>query len=241
MQSSAGGWKACGTCKKSITHGGTYWVCSVSTCNGARFSPVFCSVGCWDAHVPVMNHRSAWCEERTAPAAKPAVDPFGGAPAAKPAPADGAKKSGGAFGALFRAVSKSIPESITKIQPPQEIDSDSNNSVTRRVHLKSVRITLSAYGKCLDLYKVDMNSYPDSGSGLRALIERPKALDPSMSWNGPYLSRGIVRDPWGKEYLYEGGIDAKEQQFYKIWSAGPNMQDENGKGDDIVQHSNQEP
>ncbi|MFP6619669.1 MAG: hypothetical protein VB877_10015, partial [Pirellulaceae bacterium] len=44
-----------------------------------------------------------------APAAKPAANPFGGAPAAKPAPAAGAKKSGGAFGALFRAVSKSIP------------------------------------------------------------------------------------------------------------------------------------
>ena len=43
------------------------------------------------------------------PAAKPAANPFGGAPAAKPAPAAGAKKSGGAFGALFRAVSKSIP------------------------------------------------------------------------------------------------------------------------------------
>jgi hypothetical protein len=41
--------------------------------------------------------------------AKPAANPFGDAPAAKPAPADGAKKSGGAFGALFRAVSKSIP------------------------------------------------------------------------------------------------------------------------------------
>ena len=73
MQSSAGGWKACGTCKKSITHGATYWVCSVSTCNGARFSPLFCSVGCWDAHVPVMNHRSAWCEERQAPAAQPSM------------------------------------------------------------------------------------------------------------------------------------------------------------------------
>ena len=73
MQSTAGGWKNCGTCKKSIAHGAIYWVCSVSTCNGARFSPVFCKVGCWDAHVPVMNHRSAWCEERTAPPAQPAV------------------------------------------------------------------------------------------------------------------------------------------------------------------------
>jgi hypothetical protein len=71
MQASTGGWKPCSTCKKSIAYRQTYWVCSVSTCNGARFSPVFCSVGCWDAHVPTMNHRSAWCEEKTAPAPAP--------------------------------------------------------------------------------------------------------------------------------------------------------------------------
>ncbi len=73
MQSSGGGWKACGTCKKPIAHGGIYWVCSVSTCNGARFAPVFCKLDCWDAHVPVMNHRAAWAEERTAPAAVPSM------------------------------------------------------------------------------------------------------------------------------------------------------------------------
>ena len=28
---------------------------------------VFCSVPCWDAHVPIMNHRDAWSEERQAP------------------------------------------------------------------------------------------------------------------------------------------------------------------------------
>jgi histone H3/H4 len=75
MQSSGDGWKACGTCKKPIHHGRVYWVCSVSTCNGARFSPVYCTVGCWDAHVPVMNHRSAWCEERTAPPRPPSLPP----------------------------------------------------------------------------------------------------------------------------------------------------------------------
>ena len=68
MQTSSGGWKNCGTCKKPIGYGATYWVCSVSSCNQARFSLSFCSIGCWDAHVPVMNHRSAWAEERTAPA-----------------------------------------------------------------------------------------------------------------------------------------------------------------------------
>ncbi|MCB0325049.1 MAG: hypothetical protein KDD69_15805 [Bdellovibrionales bacterium] len=27
----------------------------------------FCSLKCWDVHVPVMNHREAWAEEKTAP------------------------------------------------------------------------------------------------------------------------------------------------------------------------------
>lgn len=60
-------WRVCSSCKKPIPHGSTYWVCSVSTCNRARSPFVFCSPRCWDAHVPVMNHRSAWCEERRAP------------------------------------------------------------------------------------------------------------------------------------------------------------------------------
>ena len=62
-----GQWKPCGTCKKPIAYGAKHFVCSVSSCNGARFSPKFCSIGCWDAHVPVMNHRSAWAEEKRAP------------------------------------------------------------------------------------------------------------------------------------------------------------------------------
>ena len=61
-------WRTCSSCKKPIAHRARYWVCSVSTCNRARSSYVFCSVPCWDAHVPVMNHRSAWAEERRAPA-----------------------------------------------------------------------------------------------------------------------------------------------------------------------------
>lgn len=54
--------------------GQKYWVCSVSTCNKKRTGLVFCSVGCWDAHVPMMNHREAWAEERQAPASA-AADP----------------------------------------------------------------------------------------------------------------------------------------------------------------------
>jgi hypothetical protein len=60
-------WRTCSTCKAPIAYGARYWTCSVSTCNRKRTGLVFCSVDCWDAHVPVMRHRDAWAEEQTAP------------------------------------------------------------------------------------------------------------------------------------------------------------------------------
>lgn len=60
-------WRECSTCKKPIRSGQKYWVCSVSTCNRKRSSYVFCSVDCWDAHLPFANHREAWAVEETAP------------------------------------------------------------------------------------------------------------------------------------------------------------------------------
>lgn len=56
-------WKKCGSCKKDISFGSVYQKCSVSTCHKL----IFCSVDCWDQHVPVMNHKNAWAEEEVAP------------------------------------------------------------------------------------------------------------------------------------------------------------------------------
>ena len=60
-------WKRCSTCKKEIAFTSVHWVCNVSTCNRSRTALAFCSVGCWDAHVPMLRHREAWAEERRAP------------------------------------------------------------------------------------------------------------------------------------------------------------------------------
>ena len=56
-------WRKCGSCKKDINFNQIYQTCSV--CKG-KFA--FCSVDCWDEHVPVMNHKNAWAEENRAPA-----------------------------------------------------------------------------------------------------------------------------------------------------------------------------
>lgn len=62
-------WKKCSTCKKEIYTSQPYYVCSVSTCNSRATQYVFCSIPCWDAHLPVERHRgdSAGAIEKIAP------------------------------------------------------------------------------------------------------------------------------------------------------------------------------
>jgi hypothetical protein len=60
-------WKPCSSCKKPIGLNSVYWVCNVSTCNRKRTGLVFCSVDCWDAHVPLYNHRESWAIESRSP------------------------------------------------------------------------------------------------------------------------------------------------------------------------------
>ncbi len=60
-------WRACSICKTPIPFGGRYQSCSVSTCNRKRTQLTFCSVRCWEAHVPTLRHRDAWAVEETAP------------------------------------------------------------------------------------------------------------------------------------------------------------------------------
>jgi hypothetical protein len=62
-------WKRCNTCKQPIRFASGYFTCNVSTCNRKGTDFAFCSVACWDAHVPVLRHRDAWAEEQRAPTA----------------------------------------------------------------------------------------------------------------------------------------------------------------------------
>jgi|GEM_PF-3687011 len=54
----------CATCRAAIT-AGTYYRCSVSSCNSGKMKLRFCSTACWDAHVPTARHRNATCIEES--------------------------------------------------------------------------------------------------------------------------------------------------------------------------------
>ncbi len=65
--SEGGVWRRCSACKQDIALGAKYWVCNVSTCNRKRTALAFCSVTCWEVHLPGANHREAWAIDKTAP------------------------------------------------------------------------------------------------------------------------------------------------------------------------------
>lgn len=65
-------WKKCSSCKKPIAYNSRYYVCSVSTCNSARTGYAFCSVPCFEVHLPSARHKDAAAIESKSPGREPA-------------------------------------------------------------------------------------------------------------------------------------------------------------------------
>lgn len=63
------------------------------------------------------------------------------------------------------------------------------------------RQSIERVNSVLDLYKLDVGSYPSTQDGLQALMTKP---DDAANWDGPYLKSGnLPVDPWGHPYLYQ--------------------------------------
>jgi len=64
------------------------------------------------------------------------------------------------------------------------------------------RSDIAAFETALDAYKLDNGSYPTTEQGLQALVEPPNTDPVPKNWSGPYLKKGIPKDPWGNDYVY---------------------------------------
>jgi len=70
----------------------------------------------------------------------------------------------------------------------------------------------------LDIYKLDVGTYPTSEQGLEALIEHPTGVD---HWSGPYLKgEKVPEDPWGHPFLYRMPSQ-RPGHDYDLFSLGP--------------------
>jgi hypothetical protein len=67
METQRNHWRLCSSCKRELPFESAYYACSVSTCNRKRTGLTFCSLPCFEAHVPIVRHREAWAEQQRAP------------------------------------------------------------------------------------------------------------------------------------------------------------------------------
>jgi general secretion pathway protein G len=99
-------------------------------------------------------------------------------------------------------------------------------------------ILIKQVSGALDRYKLHVGRYPtEEDGGLEALRKKPQFEDEKMgeNWAGPYLE-SEPKDPWGTVLtlqVTEAGTEEAQTVPYKLWSNGPNKQDDNGSDDDI--------
>lgn len=71
----------------------------------------------------------------------------------------------------------------------------------------------------LDSFEIDTGRYPTSTEGIMALVREPSGVNED-TWKGPYLKRGVPKDPWQNEYVYKYPGQYNEYG-YDLYSFGP--------------------
>jgi len=77
--------------------------------------------------------------------------------------------------------------------------------------------SIARIAETLDIYKLDVGTYPTTEQGLEALITAPIGV---RGWGGPYLKPAkIPLDPWGKPFYYRSPSQRPEHGF-DVYSYG---------------------
>ena len=85
--------------------------------------------------------------------------------------------------------------------------------------LSVAKQSIERLGTVLDLYNLDIGSYPTTEQGLDALAKKPSA---AANWNGPYLKGETVPlDPWNHPYIYRNPSE-RPGHDYDLCSNGAN-------------------
>ena len=100
-------------------------------------------------------------------------------------------------------------------------------NVSGNANNKAAKTAISSLQQLVDMYRLDVGTYPSTQVGLNALVAPPSDLKNPAKWKGPYVTNGALpSDPWGNPYQYE----LLGPRQYKIYSAGedgePNTADD---------------
>ena len=87
-------------------------------------------------------------------------------------------------------------------------------------------IQINELEQALNLFAFEIGRYPDTGEGLQALVQNPGGID---TWKGPYLTKGVPRDPWDRAYTYRCPGQHGDFDLYSFGADGAE-----GTDDDIA-------
>jgi len=96
-----------------------------------------------------------------------------------------------------------------------------------QARITAARADISNLGGLIDIFELDARRFPTSDEGLNPLLTQPNDV---QEWNGPYITRGIPKDPWGNQYVYRRP-GQHNTSTYDLYSFGPDGKE--GGGDDI--------
>ncbi len=89
------------------------------------------------------------------------------------------------------------------------------------------RPRMSIIESAIARFSADCGRYPDAAEGLDILLENISELE---GWNGPYIKRSQINDPWGNPYIYvaEGEVNPGSFDLISYGADG----EPGGEGDD---------
>jgi general secretion pathway protein G len=79
--------------------------------------------------------------------------------------------------------------------------------------VSAAKSQVDLYALALNSYRLDTDAFPTTEQGLAALREAPPVTDAPRNWRGPYLSKVVTPDPWGRPYVYVSPGRANPQSF----------------------------
>ncbi len=69
-----------------------------------------------------------------------------------------------------------------------------------KAKITAARTQIDGFMNALGQYKLDTSTFPSTEMGLVSLRVRPGNVP---QWNGPYLTKDVPLDPWGRPYQYK--------------------------------------
>ena len=98
---------------------------------------------------------------------------------------------------------------------------------SEQARITAARADVANLEVALDAFEIDAGRYPTAEEGLGALLTQPSD---AREWHGPYIKRGLPKDPWGNPYVYRSPGDHNTDS-YDLYSFGPDGNE--GGADDI--------